>query len=95
MTYTVGQIVYSKCGRDEGRAFVVVKIENGYVYLADGKLRLLNKPKRKKMKHVQTTHTISDEMKEKLENNRYILDADIRRFLKKYSGRAESGKGGF
>ena len=36
-----------------GTAVKVVKEEGEYVYVADGRLRLLEKPKRKNKKHVQ------------------------------------------
>ena len=54
----VGQVVFSKCGRDKGRAFVILSIEDEYVFLSDGQLRPLNKPKKKKIKHTQPTHTV-------------------------------------
>ena len=54
----IGQVVFSKCGRDKGRAFVVLSIEDEYVFLSDGQLRPLNKPKKKKIKHTQPTHTV-------------------------------------
>ena len=54
----VGQVVFSKCGRDKGRAFVVLSVEDEYVFLSDGQLRPLNKPKKKKIKHTQPTHAV-------------------------------------
>lgn len=48
-----GQIVRSKKGRDEGKVFVITDvIDENYLYLVDGKLRKLNRPKKKKVKHV-------------------------------------------
>ncbi len=51
----VGSIVLSLAGRDGKRLFVVVAIDeaDGYVYLADGKLRQIQHPKKKKSKHIQ------------------------------------------
>jgi len=74
----LGQIVYSKRGRDKGLAMIVITVENEYVYLVDGCLRLLKKPKKKKVKHVQVTHTIVE-----LTHScgRAIQDADIRKYL--------------
>lgn len=85
MEYTKGQVVYSKCGRDRGMPFIVISAEGQWLYLADGKLRKLSKPKRKKSIHVQKTKVINDEIKEKLECGGYILDADIAKALKEYS----------
>ena len=40
---TVGDIVKSTAGRGSGRIYLVVKsLENGYVYISDGKTRKIN-----------------------------------------------------
>ena len=55
----VGSIVRSVAGRDAKRVFAVLAIEElsgeagGYVWLADGRLRRIEKPKRKKLRHLQ------------------------------------------
>lgn len=43
----------SKQGHDKGELFLIVKEEEPYVFLADGKNRKIEKPKKKKKKHVQ------------------------------------------
>ncbi len=48
-----GSFVYSKRGRDSGRVFIVTGVcEPGCVLIVDGKLRKVEKPKKKKLKHV-------------------------------------------
>lgn len=50
----LGKIVLSKRGRDADRLFVIMKIFNDdYVYIADGDLRKIEKPKKKKLKHLK------------------------------------------
>lgn len=55
----VGCIVRSLAGRDAKRIFAVVAVEEesgetgGYVWLADGRLRRLAQPKRKKLRHLR------------------------------------------
>ena len=71
MEYTVGQVVYSKCGHDKGKAFIVTEIEEDFLYLTDGKSRKMDKPKKKKTKHVQITNYYDDELKTKIENGEY------------------------
>ena len=39
-------LVVSKAGRDQGQLFYVIDADEQYVYLADGKSRKLEKPKR-------------------------------------------------
>lgn len=84
MEFTTGQIVFSKSGHDKGGAFIVIALEEEYLYIADGKRRTLEKPKRKKIKHVQKTNYVDIELKERLENRSQILNADIVKALKKY-----------
>lgn len=49
----IGMIATSRAGRDKGRIFAVVGIaDEGSVYVADGDTRRLEKPKKKKLKHL-------------------------------------------
>lgn len=48
----VGSAVLALAGREKGRCFVAAAIDGGFVYIADGKERKLEKPKRKSMKHI-------------------------------------------
>ena len=73
----IGQVVFSKCGRDKGRAFVVLSVEGDYIFLADGHLRPLNKPKKKKVRHVQPTNTVMN-LHQAVGG---LKDADIRKWL--------------
>ena len=82
MVYSIGQIVYSISGRDKAKSFIVTKVDGQYVYIADGDLRKLDKPKKKKIKHIQATNFVDETIKQKIENNEYLLDADIRKALK-------------
>lgn len=52
-----GQVVRSTAGRDAGRFFVALKVDNetGCAYIADGKVRSLARPKRKKLRHLAPT----------------------------------------
>jgi len=72
-----GQVVFSKQGRDKGNAMVVINAEAEYVYLVDGKLRTLDRPKKKKVKHIQPTNHIADLKTD----GRALQDADIRKQL--------------
>jgi len=78
----VGQIVFSKCGRDKGKTFVIINILDEYVFLTDGNLRPLAQPKKKKAKHVQPKNHFFDLEQEIFKNGRGLQDADIRKFIK-------------
>lgn len=86
--YVVGQVVFSKCGRDQGRAFIIVSVEEEYVYIADGKLRKVDKPKLKKKKHIQKTNTIITWIQEKILEDNKLTNSDIRKALEEYLGQS-------
>ena len=49
----LGTIVLSRAGRDSGRLFAVVaRPEENFRLIADGRLRRVDRPKRKKLKHL-------------------------------------------
>jgi len=77
----IGQIVFSKRGRDKGMAMIVIAVEGEYAYLADGKMRPLEKPKKKKAKHIQPTKEVVNLSPA---CGRALQDADIRKFLAGY-----------
>ena len=84
MEYQIGQVVYSKSGHDKGDVQMVLAVEGEYLLLADGKRRKIEKPKRKKKMHVQPTFHVEKEVAAKLQEGAYVLDADIKKALKKY-----------
>lgn len=56
-----GQMVYSLAGHDRGeRFFVLADEDNNRVLLTNGKSRPLEKPKSKKVKHIEATGRFSD-----------------------------------
>lgn len=57
----IGRIVSSKAGRDKGYFMVVVGIDGGCLFVADGKERPVERPKKKNVKHLAFTNTFLDE----------------------------------
>lgn len=88
----IGQIVYSKAGRDKTKPFVILDIQGEYLYLVDGELRKLQNPKKKKIMHVQPTNYIDNDLQNIIINKEYILDSDIRKRLRKYTGGSQLGE---
>lgn len=64
-----GCIVKSTAGRDAQRFFVVMDVDGDFAVLADGKVRPLERPKRKKLKHLQKTNRCVD-LNEMISNNK-------------------------
>jgi ribosomal protein L14E/L6E/L27E len=79
-----GQIVYSKAGRDKQEIFIIFDILDDFVFLVNGKSRKIDKPKKKKIKHIQKTNYISQIIKEKIKDNLLILDSDLRKEILNY-----------
>lgn len=75
-----GMIVYSDAGHDQKRFYVVTKTDSKYAYIADGKRRKQEKPKRKSFCHLKSTNTI-------LENEMYQTNLKIRRVLCELNGK--------
>ena len=84
LEYQIGQVVYSKSGHDQGDVQMIIAIDGDFLLLADGKRRKLEKPKRKKKMHVQPTFYVENEVAAKLQKGAYVLNADIKKALKKY-----------
>lgn len=56
-----GQVVRSKKGRDEGKVYIIMEIiDDDLLLLVDGKLRKLDRPKRKKVKHLYIYKDVID-----------------------------------
>ena len=58
MEIQTGSIVYSKAGRDKSNILLVLKVEDGYAYVADGIQRKVDKPKKKKLIHLAPTNSV-------------------------------------
>lgn len=48
-----GMLARSKAGHDAGKVYVIIDVDDTYVYLTDGQIRTIDNPKKKKRKHVQ------------------------------------------
>ncbi|SHK47916.1 hypothetical protein SAMN02745248_02635 [Hathewaya proteolytica DSM 3090] len=78
----LGQIVYSKAGRDQGEYYIVVGLLNeDYVYICNGRTRRIEKPKKKKCKHLVFTGTYSEEIKEAILNGNCISNSKVKNSL--------------
>lgn len=81
----IGRVVYSKTGRDKGRFFIVVGVlSEEYVYISDGSLRFVEKPKKKKVKHLVFTNVVADEIKSELLADKSVSNSIIRKFLQSH-----------
>lgn len=78
----IGRIVYSKAGRDKDKYFMIFDVLNEeFVYLVDGDLRRLERPKKKKIKHLIFTDKICDEVKDIILKGKRLNDATLRKAI--------------
>lgn len=82
MELEIGNVVISTMGRDKGLYFIVVGIEENYVYLVDGSVRKVDKPKRKKVKHIELTSLHEENIATKVKNKHKITNQDIKKALR-------------
>ena len=78
----LGQLVRSRAGRDQGRYFMVsALVDSEYVYLVDGQLRKMEKPKKKKRKHLESRKVYFSSLRQKLEGGQTVFDYEVRQAL--------------
>ena len=78
---SISDVVVSTAGRDQGEWFYVIDEDPIYLMLANGKDRTLDKPKRKKRKHVQKVLRSETRVADKLRLGDKVLNSELRRDL--------------
>ncbi len=82
----LGEIVYSKAGRDAGKYYAVVEVvDDSRVKIADGDLRHIKSAKIKNVKHLQSTNDTLAKIAEKLKNGMQVFDAELYSALRFYN----------
>ena len=79
---SLGDIVKSVSGRDKGRHFVVMCLENNLAGICDGKLRKIDKIKKKNPKHIKLLGEGTKEFKELLGKGEKITNAQVKQEIK-------------
>ncbi len=80
--FKAGNVVASIQGRDEGRLFVVQQVlDDSYVLIADGDLRPMEKPKKKKTKHLIPKQECISSLKEKLDKGIPVTNRELYKMI--------------
>lgn len=80
----IGQYVRSKAGRDKNHVFIVIDVlDHEYVLLSDGDVRRIEKPKKKKIKHLFEIDQISEVVREKINDDKKLTNLTIRKEIEK------------
>ena len=77
----ISDVVVSTAGRDQGCLYYVIGIEEQHLMLANGKDRTLEKPKRKKRKHVEKVLRSETRVAVKMRSGDKVLNSELRRDL--------------
>ena len=77
MTLEAGMFAKAKAGHDKNCIYVIISVNDEYVYLADGGKRLVSCPKKKNRRHVQIIYkmqsaSVSEDEMIRMTINEYV-----------------------
>ena len=93
MTATT-DIALSLAGRDRGKIFLVLGIDGGRAVLIDGKLRKLENPKCKALRHLKFMEPDALQTARKINEGTIVSNREIRRVLAVYKAGRPHDRGG-
>lgn len=79
-----GMLASSKAGHDKDMIYVIIKEEAEYVYLADGDVRTIDKPKKKNKKHIQIIKKYLEADASEHIRAGHLDDIEIKKAIKQY-----------
>ena len=83
--FNISDVVMSTAGRDQGKLFYVIGTDPVFLFLANGKDRTLEKPKRKKRRHIQKVLRSETRVAAKLLSGDKVLNSELRKDLAFFS----------
>ena len=86
----VADVVRSLAGRDKGKLFFVIGVDDKNLILANGKDRTLEKPKTKKRKHAEMLLRPETRVADKIRNGEIVHNSELRRDLAYLSQQVQS-----
>lgn len=82
----IGKFAKSKAGHDKNNIYIIIEETDNEVYLVDGVIRTVEKPKKKRKKHIQIIHEkVSDELEEKIRTRKPLQNEEVKRQIKLYN----------
>ena len=90
----ISDVVQATAGRDRDKFFYVIGEEEGLLLLANGKDRPLDRPKRKKRKHVQKVLRSETRVAQKLRSGDKVINSELRRDLAFIAGQLQENNPG-
>lgn len=83
-------IVLSLTGRDKGQLLLVVAEEGDFLWLANGRMRRAETPKRKRRKHVSRQGLCDERTRLKLIEGGRLTNSEIRKALSLWTGAVDT-----
>lgn len=80
-----GYFAASLAGHDKCMIYVIVGSDKEYVYLSDGRLKTVDNPKKKKLKHIQIIKKTDDTITGKMQNGITVTNEDVKLAIKKFT----------
>ena len=93
MDIVKANIVKSTAGRDKGELFFVLATEGDFLLLADGRLRPVERPKRKRRKHVVLRRADGGELSRRIRSNESITNSELRKAIASVRGGDQDQEG--
>ncbi len=93
MDIATSNIVKSIAGRDKGDLFFVLRMEEDFLLLADGKRRRVETPKRKRKKHVAFVCESAAPVAEKIRNSEKVTNSELRKAIAAIGGGNQDQEG--
>lgn len=83
-----GQLVLSKAGHDHNRVYLITAIEGNFAFCVDGDYRPLEKPKRKRVRHLRALGELVADWQTQIAalNDAGQQNALIKSLIKKHPG---------
>lgn len=77
----VGQVVLSLAGRDKGKYYIVLSVQGSIVSVADGRIKKVERPKKKNIKHLRSLNKFADEIELKISAKMRVSNQDVAKAL--------------
>ncbi|MBQ9136181.1 MAG: KOW domain-containing RNA-binding protein [Lachnospiraceae bacterium] len=79
----IGRLAFSKAGHDKGTVYIIIGEDAANVYVCDGDLKPIERPKKKNKRHIQPIYKGCDEdLRERLKNKQPVRNEEIKRAIK-------------
>ena len=78
------EMAKSLCGHDKDEIYLIYKQDESFVFLINGKTKTIDKPKKKKQKHIQVIKHLPQEVLEILSDEKELSDELARKVTKIY-----------